>query len=365
MTHNPRSMTWEERCAHLATWVNLNGRTPSQLSEDALERSCYGWLTENRKKLQAGKLTPTQEQLFRALPVSVVSRNTIHDRMDELERFYTANGRLPLTTAVDSEEKSLATFLVANLRAKIKKGGLGAALLKRAEAIPGVVSFALIPDQEQTLHELSEYAARNGHLPPFGVSDNKEEYRLSSWIRNNTRGRPEDKSPTLRARHEAILLLMDRYPAAADMERERAIRRREEWLRDLEAYTEEHQHHPPGTRGEGEHLKRLTAALTAFRKDLGAGKLSVEEEVRVKAILTFPSIQDYEWQSSFEALVEYAASHDGRLPGTWGEGKLFSWLTFQRRQYRKGTLARDRIERLRVIEGALPAGTHAAEAGEL
>lgn len=360
MTYHPQSMTWEERCAHLAKWVESNGRIPSQMSDDAIERSCYGWLTANRKSLKAGKLSPQREMLFRALPVPVVSRNTIHDRMDELERFYAEHKRLPLTTATGPEEKSLATFVVANLRAKIKKGVLGNDLLKRAEAIPGVVEFTLTPDQEKTLEELSEYAASHGHMPPFGVSDDKQEYRLSSWIRNNTQGSPGDKTPALRARHEAILQLMERYPAAAEDARERLILRRAHLLRDLEAFTQERRHLPSSTRGKDEDSLRLAAALAAFRSDMDAGKLSGEDQIRVKAVLAYPSYRDYEWQANFEALVQYAAAHDGRLPGNWTDGKLFSWLTFQRRQYRKGTLSQQRLDRLRTIDGVIPASTKTA-----
>lgn len=353
LTHH-RSMTWEDRCEHLAKWVESNGRTPSQMSDEAIERSCYNWLTINRKKLKAGKLTPEQEKRFRALPVSDVARNTMDDRMDELERFFADHRRLPRTTAVDSGEKSLATFLTANLRAKIKKGVLRQELLERARAIPGVVDFSLIPDQEQTLEELSEYAARHGHLPPFGVSDNKQEYRLSSWVRNNTRGRPEDKTPALRARHEAILGLMERYPAAVEDARERLIQRREQLLAELEGFAKEHQHLPSNTRGKDEESLRLSAALAAFRSDLEAGKLSSEDQIRVKALLGYPSYRDHEWQTNFEALLQYASVHDGRLPGTWADGKLFSWLTFQRRQYRKGTLSQQRLERLQAVDGVIP-----------
>lgn len=354
MTTTPRSMTWEQRCVHLAKWVESNGRIPSQQSDDAVERSCYNWLTANRKSLKAGNLSPQRERLFRTLPVPVVSRNTMDDRLDELERFYAEHDRLPLTTAADQEEKSLASFLIANLRAKIKKGALTQALFQRAEAIPGAVEFTLTPNQEETLEELSKYAAQHGHMPPFGVSDNKQEYRLSSWIRNNTQGRPEDKTPALRSRHEAILQLMERYPAAAEDARERVILLREQLLHELEAFTQERRHLPSNTRGKDEKSLRLAAALTAFRRDMDAGKLSSEDEIRVKAVLEYPSYRDYEWQASFEAIVQHAAAHDGRLPGTWAEGKLFSWLTSQRRQYRGGTLSQQRLERLRSIEGVIP-----------
>lgn len=353
LTHH-RSMTWEDRCEHLAKWVESNGRTPSQMSDEAIERSCYNWLTINRKNLKAGKLTPDQEKRFRALPVSDVARNTMEDRMDELERFFADHQRLPRTTALDSKEKSLATFLTAKLRAKIKKSSLSQELLERAQAVPGVVDFSLVPDQEKTLEELSEYAARHGHLPPFGVSDNRQEYRLSTWIRNNTKGRPEDKTPALRARHEAILDLMERYPAAVENARERLILRREQLLTELENFAKEHRHLPSSTRGTDEESLRLSAALTAFRGDLEAGKLSSEDQIRVKAVLGYPSYRDHEWQTNFETLIQYAATHDGRLPGNWADGKLFSWLTSQRRQYRKGALSQQRLERLETVDGVLP-----------
>lgn len=354
MTYQPHSMTWEERCAQLSKWVEINGRVPSQLSEDATERSCYSWLTSNRMNLKAGKLTAEQQRLFRALPVPEVSRNSMADRIDELERFYTTHGRLPLTTAVDLEEKSLSSFLVANLRAKIKKGTLGRRLLRRAEVIPGVVEFTLVPDQEQTLEELSDYAARHGHMPPYGRSGNAQEYRLSNWIRNNTHGKPEDKSPALRSRHEAILVLMERYPGAADF----AFGRR---LPDLEAFVEARGHLPSSTKARDTESKRLASSVAAFRRELDEGELSPEEEIRVKAVLAYPSVVDYEWQSNLKGLAHYAAAHDGRLPGTWAEGKVFSWLTIQRRQYKKGLMSQERLEKLLAIDGVIPSRTKIQE----
>lgn len=355
MTYQRHIMSWEERCAQLSTWVEINGRVPSQLSDDATERSCYNWLTTNRMSLKAGKLTPEQERLFRALPVPELSRNTMADRIDELARFYTTHGRLPLTTAVDPEEKSLSSFLVANLRAKIKKGTLGRRLLRKAEVIPGVVEFTLVPDQERTLEELSDYAARHGHMPPFGRSGNAQEYRLSNWIRNNTHGKPEDKSPALRSRHEAILLLMERYPGAADF----AAGRR---LPDLEAFVEACGHLPSTTKVGDTESHRLASAVAALRRELDEGKLSSEEEIRVKAVLAYPSVVDYEWQINLKVLANYAASHDGRLPGTWAEGKVFSWLTIQRRQYRKGLMSQERLEKLLAIDGVIPGRTTIQEA---
>lgn len=356
----PRSANWEERCAQLDRWVEVNGRVPSQMSDDATERSCYHWLTTNRKRLKAGKLTDEQTRLFRALPVPQLARNTIDDRLNELEAFYATHNRLPLTTSVEPVEKSLAIYLVGNLRRKIRQGTLDEALLARALAIPGVDEINIIPDQDETLEELSTYAAQHGHMPPFRQPDGTPEARLSSWVRNNTRGNPQDKSPALRARHEAILALMARYPGASAAERERRPQRRELQLRELESFVNEHGHLPSSTRNMDEAAKRLTATVELFRRELDEGRLEPVHEARVKAVLDYPSHRDYEWQANFEALVQYAAAHDGRLPGTWAAGKLFSWLTFQRRHYRNGLLSHERLEKLLTLDGFIPGMTAAA-----
>ncbi|QOD05970.1 helicase associated domain-containing protein [Pseudarthrobacter sp. BIM B-2242] len=356
----PRSANWDERCAHLARWVEVNGRVPSQMSDDATERSCYSWLTTNRKRLKAGKLTDEQARLFKALPVPQLTRNTIEDRLNELEAFYAKHKRLPLTTAVEPAEKSLSTYLVGNLRRKISKGTLDEGMLARARAIPGVDEISIIPDQDETLEELFAYAAQHGHMPPFRKPDGTQEARLSSWVRNNTRGNPQDKSPALRARHEAILVLIARYPGASEAEREQRPQRRELQLRELESFVKEHGHLPVSTKGVDETSKRLTASVELFRREMDEGRLEPGHEVRVKAVLDYPSHRDYEWQANFEALVQYAAAHDGRLPGTWAAGKLFSWLTFQRRHYRNGMLSHERLEKLLTLDGFIPGMTAAA-----
>lgn len=342
MTPRP---SWDERCAKLSSWIEKHGRQPSQLSTDKDERSLYSWLGSQRQKLRNGELSASQaEALTSSFPSPY---KTIEVRLAELEAFHAEHGRLPSeSTTADESELQLASYLIHRLRPMHRKGQIAPDMVERLRLVPGSLDIRSIEDQDDVLRELDEYAQAAGHLPPLGGSGTPQENRLASWMRNNTRGSAMEKTDRLRDRHIAILAIIDKYPTRSEALEEGR-------LQELAAFIAKHGCQPSISPRSSTAERGLASWFTQHQ---------TSPDPRMKAALEAPTKVDAEWQSNFEALANYAAAHDGRLPGNWHEGRIFSWLTIQRREYRRGKLAAERLEKLLTIDGVIPGKTLLAEA---
>lgn len=342
MTTRP---SWDDRFNHLTSWIEKNGRQPSQLGADKEERGLYSWLSTQRRKLRTGELS--SEQAGAITQLSPSTHKPMEVRVAELEAFHSEHGRLPReSTTADEQELQLASFLIHRLRPTFRKGLLAPDLVERLERVPGALDIRSVQDQETILQELTDYARDHGHLPPTGGRGNPEENRLASWMRNNSRGRVVDKPGRLRDRHVAILALIDAYPTRSEAMDEGR-------LRELAAFVTKHGHRPSFSPRSDTAERSLAAWLNAHQ---------TSPDPRMVAALKMPTRVDAEWKANFDRLANYAAAHDGRLPGSWHEGRIFSWLTVQRREFRRGKLTADRLEKLLTIDGVIPGRTLLADA---
>lgn len=217
---------WEDRCAELATWVrDNNGQPPSALSGNADERSLYVWLSEARRRAASGAQTPERTTMFEAATSGLRSATRTRVRIEQLAAFQARTGRLPKSTApLGSEERDLATALIQGIRPRLRKGLLKPEHVEALGRIPGAAEIRLVPDQDDTMEELAEYAENHGHMPPLGGRGTATENRLADWWRNNTRGDAAAKTPRLRDRHLALLALEDTYPTKSAAKGARAPR---------------------------------------------------------------------------------------------------------------------------------------------
>lgn len=342
MTTRP---SWDDRYSHLSAWIEEHGRQPGQLSSDKEERSLYSWLGTQRRKMRDGQLSSDRTEAITQLSPS--SHKPIALRVADLKAFHAEHGRLPSeSTTADEQELQLATFLIHRLRPMYRKGALSADLVERLQAVPGALDIRTIQDQDDVLQELSDYAQTHGHLPPLGGSGTPHENRLASWMRNNIRGLASDKSGRLRERHIAILALIDSYPTRSEALEEGR-------LAELAAFVAKHGHRPSISPRTEPSERALAAWFTNHQ---------TSPDPRMVEALKLPTRVDAEWQANFDVLANYAAAHDGRLPGNWHEGRVFSWLTIQRREYRRGKLSAARLEKLLTIDGVIPGKTVLAAA---
>jgi len=281
-------------------------------------------------------------------------RRTAAEALEDLDAFRKDHGRLPKSTATDPVEKYLANFLFTTLREKERRGTLQPDIRERAAQITGALKLDTIPDQDAILAELKDFLRDHGHAPRHtrrGVP--AQEVRLRSWISNNVYADPRTKSPRLHARHEAIVSLLAAAPSYAEKDLDDRITLAEQFLRD-------HGYRPSGRvmswlndYVQGTYPLQGPFSARSRLNDIRAGRL--------KAIVAYPSLVEYRWGRNFEELKVHASSHDGCLPGDWSQ-PIFSWLTVQRREYRRGKMPPDREAILRTLPGILPEPQELAKA---
>lgn len=337
--------SWDDRIAELTAFIETNGRPPSRLGTPEA-RSLQAWLTAQRRSLRSGSLSKSQAEAITKLCPAFPLR-PFEASVAELEEFHANHGRLPRNSkTADVHEHRMATFLIQQVRTMFRKGLLGPEMMDRLGRVPGALEVRIVQDQESILQELTGYSKTHGHLPPLGGSGNADENRLASWMRNNTRGSALEKHGKLRDRHIAILAIIDRYPKRSEALEEGR-------MKELEAFVRKNGHRPSFAR---------TCTPTEQKLAIWLRTHETSTDPRMVAAAKAPSRTDVEWQANFTLLSRYASSHDGRLPTGWPEGRIFSWLTIQRREYRRGKMSAARLEKLLTIDGVIPGKTLLAEA---
>jgi hypothetical protein len=350
-----RQQKWKDRCDEVAAWIQEHGRAPRRASDIPAEHSLHLWLGEARRQVRLGLRSKDEADRLESAITGVAFGVTTADRIKMIAAFHEEYGRLPLSTApAGSHELELANALIQRIRPKIVKGTIKAEDLAALSLIPGAAVVRTVPDQEDTLAELVAYARQHGHMPGKGGSGTPDENRLASWWRNNTRGNAETKSPALRARHEALLELEAKYPGKAEAIFDINLALVENFVA---ANAHLPSHGPKATAEERKLASWLAKYLGAKPDDLPA-----EHRSRFQVLTAVPSRMEKEWAENFDALETFAAAHAGRLPGSWHEDPLFSWLTVQRRAFRNGKISEARLQKLLTIPGVISARTLAAAA---
>lgn len=283
-----------------------------------------------------------------------MSHRTAAESLELLAAFERQHGRLPKSTATDPEEKRLAGFMLVTLRQQSRHGSLAPALRERAALIPGALDFEPREDQDDLLEELADFVAGHGHRPRHpGKKVPARELTLRYWVNNHAAGDPKSKGPRQRARHEAIEAILAPAPSYA-------AKQFNDRLAAAEQFVKDHGHRPP---------VKETVWLSHYLKgefDLNTvggprSRRDVFTAARLRAVLDAPSSLEHRWDITFEDLVRFTEVHGG-LPVRREQGPLYTWLTIQRREYRRGTLSPEREATLRTLAGVLPRNRELAAA---
>ncbi len=97
--------------------------------------------------------------------------------------------------------------------------------------------------------------------------------------------------------------------------------------------------------------KQLGLWVGTQRANYNSGTLSEDHIKRLENIGFVWSTLESQWEEMFVALKEYKKDHgDCNVPDRWSENKqLATWVSTQRRSYKKGKLSDERIKRLEDI----------------
>ena len=110
----------------------------------------------------------------------------------------------------------------------------------------------------------------------------------------------------------------------------------------------------PGHR-DGEYAQ-LSRWVNKQRQAYSFGKISDGKIARLKILPGWAwNVLDAQWEEGFEALLAYVEKYGtARVPASHVEGdvKLGRWVTIQRRIYLKGSLPKERQERLKGVHAS-------------
>lgn len=239
-----------------------------------------------------------------------------------------------------AEDKRLAKW-VSTQRVRRKRGQLSEERIQMLDRV-GFDWFAGGGTWETRFAELIEYGKQNGHLRvPARCKSNPT---LAQWV---VRQRYDRRRGELRADYEKRLtdigfewdLLL------------RADAKWNRWFTRLETFKQTHGHCDV-TRTGGENSS-LAVWITEQRRASRDGKLSAENKQKLDEVgfIWFPK-QDYstQWNEMFDRLCAFqkAHGHVNILPSS-PDRKLTRWVGTQRRFYREGTIAPERIQKLEGI----------------
>jgi len=119
----------------------------------------------------------------------------------------------------------------------------------------------------------------------------------------------------------------------------------------------------PGHR-DGEYAQ-LGRWVNKQRQAYSFGKISDGKIARLKILPGWAwNVLDAQWEEGFEALLAYVEKYGtARVPASHVEGdvKLGRWVTIQRRTYLKGSLPKERQERLKRVHASWAGSVRAAQ----
>jgi len=96
--------------------------------------------------------------------------------------------------------------------------------------------------------------------------------------------------------------------------------------------------------------RKLDTWVAEQRRELKMGQLTEDRIQRLDEIGFIWDPQESVWEEMFSALVDFKKTHGHcKVPKTYGDSKLYSWVSIQRQHWKKKKLTDDRIQRLDEI----------------
>jgi superfamily II DNA or RNA helicase len=171
-------------CEQMDTWVNKNGKLPSSMSKDKIEKELGQWTSNRRKDKKKGNLTDDKIKKLELIKgwywgSDVVKKFISFDEMcEQMATWVNKNGKLPYEKSQDKTEKQLGSW-ASSRRQEKKKGSLFDDKIKKLELIKGWFWEKEDPFDEMC-EQLDTWVNKNGKLPSEKSKD-KTEKQLGNW----------------------------------------------------------------------------------------------------------------------------------------------------------------------------------------
>lgn len=191
------------------------------------------------------------------------------------------------------------------------------------------------------------YAKENGHLCVPSAYVSSDGVRLGKWL--GTLKVQRKRGGQGRYLTPERIAALDRLGMVWDVDEFQWERK----FQSAQGYFQEHGDLEVPTWYETPDGIRLGIWIQSVRRDYKSGRLDKEKVQRLEAIGMVWGIEEVRWERQYQAAVDYYREHsDLNIPSQYEtpDGiKLGQWLKRMRRDYRRGILKREMIQRLETI----------------
>ena len=272
----------------------------------------------------------------------------------ELERYLRIYGSVRVPQSFETPEGVRLGIWLNKIRMEYKKGKLSEKRISQLEKL-GMIWEPEKLRRESWEHYFAlfqDYVSRQNTFPSSAyVTENG--VRLGIWLSNQKEKKKDGTLlPERRRRLEALGIVWDVLEQA--------------WLERYEearAYYIKHGHLCPYQERSGQGPDSLSHWLTAQRKARRAGTLSAEKIRMLEEIGMLWEVRGCLWERSFRKAEEFYFKYGHlRITKDGGEDQpLGRWISTQRKNYKKGKLSEERIQKLNKIGMVWDAGIDSEE----
>jgi superfamily II DNA or RNA helicase len=161
------------------SWIEKNGRIPSQISQDDTEKQLGSWCSNKIQAYKKGKLSDTIIQLIEQIDGWNWDQfeDTFQKTFLEVKKWATENARLPNKRSKDNTEKQLGSWC-SNKRRDYNNTKLSQDKIQLLEEIPGW-SWEILQGQfQKTYQEVLQWVKENNRIPSENSKDAVENQKL-------------------------------------------------------------------------------------------------------------------------------------------------------------------------------------------
>ena len=337
---DPLADEFNRNIASLRKFVTENDRIPSQEAKNATEKKLGRWCNSRRQDNKHEKLSEDKIKALNDIP-----RWTFYPLSYEFDHniallrdFVTEHARLPSNKAKDPTEKKLGKWC-SHRRQENKNEKLSEENIKALNDIPRWTFDPLTDEFDRNIALLCDFVTEHDRLP-VEKAKYATENKLGSWCAHR---RQDNKKGKLSEEKIEALARIPRWewdPVTDEFNRNIALMRK--FVTDHDSL--------PSTAAKDATEKKLGIWCSTQRKAKKKGNISEE---RIKALddiprWTFDIFAD-EFDRNIVLLREFITEHD-RLPSQTAkdvtERKLGTWCSRQRKEKKKETLPKEKIESL-------------------
>jgi len=347
-------------------WIEENnGKIPSMMSKNQIEKGLGYWCSDKRKFYKKGKLSQDTIMKLESISTWYWKIDTFNKQLRELKNWVENNdGKIPSAHASDTIEKNLGSWC-NNKRIGYKKGILSKEKIDELEHIT-----TWYWKREDTFYERYEevenWVNENGKIPS-AKSKNQVEKSLGTWCSNK---RKNYRIGILTEKQISDLNKIKHWYWPDDTVKE--VKTFDATFAELKEFVEKNGRIP--TYGSKDLVeKNLGAWCTSRRMNYKKGTLTKEKIKKLEQLpgWYWPKLNTKRvtqtFDERFDDLKKWVDSNNGKIPSYGSDDKiekrLGQWCGTLRSKYKDNNLSADQINKIKTIKSWYWVGNSKQSAG--